>query len=96
MHDKNGLLPSLAVKKEYRNSGIGSGLVLHTIQVARERKIENLYLLTLTAKDFFLKFGFVPIARASVEREEISKSSEFESCSTSSTLMQLRITPKVQ
>lgn len=91
MRGKNGLLRSLAVKKEYQISGIGSRLVLHILELARERKLENLLLFTMTAKDFFSKFGFVPVARASVEREEISKSREFEACSTSSTLMQLNV-----
>ncbi len=88
---KNGLLRSLAVRKEYRDSGTGSGLVRHVIQVAKERKLDNLFLLTLTAKDYFPRFGFVPVTRATVEEKEITKSHEFEACSTTSILMRLQL-----
>ena len=90
-HGRDGLLRSLAVKKEYQKSGIGRSLVLFIIQAAKERKLRSLYLLTTTARDFFPRFGFIPIARASVENEPVSRSSEFEACSESSTLMKLEI-----
>ena len=90
-HSQDGLLRSVAVKKQYQKSGIGSGLVLHMMRVAKERKLQNLYLLTTTARDFFLRFGFFPINRVGVEKEAISKSREFEACSETSTLMKLQI-----
>src|SRR5487761_97004 len=90
-HGKNGLLRSLAVRKEYRDSGTGSGLVRHVIQVAKERKLDNLFLLTLTAKDYFPRFGFILVTRATVEEKEITKSGEFEACSTTSILMRLQL-----
>ena len=88
---KNGLLRSLAVRKEYRDSGTGSTLVRHVIQVAKERKLDNLFLLTLTAKDYFPRFGFILVTRATVEEKEITKSGEFEACSTTSILMRLQL-----
>ncbi len=90
-HDNDGLLRSVAVKKEYQKTGIGSGLVLHVMQVAKERKLRNLYLLTMTARVFFPRFRFVQITRASVEKEAISKSREFEACSETSTLMKFDV-----
>ncbi len=60
---KRGLLRSLAVAKAYRNNGIAKALLGEALLNARQAKIEELYLLTGTAKDYFLRKGFNLIGR---------------------------------
>ena len=58
------LLRSLAVAAEYRRQGIATKLVQQIETVARSQKIKALYLLTLTAADFFADRGFQQTDRA--------------------------------
>ncbi len=61
-HGPLGLLRSVAVETTGRGQGIGSRLV-DAIEVrAREQGIEVLYLLTETARDFFGRLGYRPLA----------------------------------
>jgi amino-acid N-acetyltransferase len=62
-----GLLRSLAVTPKARGHGIASNLVQALIDGAREKGVSALYLLTETAEDFFPRFGFERIPRASVD-----------------------------
>ncbi len=48
---KDGLLRSLAVSIGFRNSGLGKSLVLFLIKDAKNRRLQNLFLLTSTAKE---------------------------------------------
>ncbi|WP_346353307.1 GNAT family N-acetyltransferase [Azotosporobacter soli] len=63
---KRGLLRSLAVAKAYRNNGIAKALLEEALFNARQAKIEEIYLLTGTAKDYFLRKGFSLTDRASL------------------------------
>ncbi|MCK5268307.1 MAG: GNAT family N-acetyltransferase [Spirochaetes bacterium] len=54
---ESSLLRSLAVSPRYRNKGIPSGLVKRVEEYARSKGIEKLYLLTITAEEFFAKQG---------------------------------------
>lgn len=56
--DNKGLLRSLLVKKEYRNKGYGLELCKAFIDYVKNVKIDELYLLTCSAKGFFEKLGF--------------------------------------
>ena len=59
------LLRSLAVRADQRRSGLGLALCNEILARARERGVKRLYLLTLTAADFFQrKFGFAPVERS--------------------------------
>jgi L-amino acid N-acyltransferase YncA len=60
------LLRSVAVDLDYRGRGLGQQLVEERLQEARRRGIQNIYLLTETAQDYFPRFGFHPIDRAIV------------------------------
>jgi amino-acid N-acetyltransferase len=60
------LLRSLAVDAEYRNRGIATGLVCKIEDYAKSLNLESLYLLTMTAEDFFKKCGYLHTARDSV------------------------------
>jgi amino-acid N-acetyltransferase len=63
----NALLRSLTVAESHRGRGIGQQLTEAALELAREHRIQKLYLLTTTAADFFAtRFDFHPIARADV------------------------------
>jgi amino-acid N-acetyltransferase len=53
-----GLLRSLAVVSSRQKSGLGSKLVAYAEDYARNHGIKSLYLLTLTAENFFKHRGY--------------------------------------
>ena len=68
IYDEVAVLRSLAVIPERRGEGLGWMLADRAVDLARQRGVRRLYLLTETATDFFAQhFGFSPIDRARVE-----------------------------
>jgi N-acetylglutamate synthase-like GNAT family acetyltransferase len=64
-HGKLGLLRSAAVAPGLQRSGLGSQLTQKLIARAAAQGIDEIILLTSTARDFFAKrFGFVEVDRA--------------------------------
>jgi amino-acid N-acetyltransferase len=60
-----GLLRSAAVLLAYQKAGIGSRLTQALLELAAQKGIREIVLLTTTAKEYFqTKFAFVPAARA--------------------------------
>ena len=57
-YENMGLLRSLAVNPLYRNKGLGRRLVYHIESVARQEGILRLYLLTITASNYFPRLGY--------------------------------------
>jgi amino-acid N-acetyltransferase len=57
------LMRSLAVNRGYRNKGLATSLVDRIENYARSLKISTLYVLTMTAEDFFKKRAFRGTAR---------------------------------
>ncbi|WDP87435.1 MAG: amino-acid N-acetyltransferase [Desulfobacter sp.] len=49
----------IAVNQAYKSQGIGHGLIEYLIDIARDKKIQTLFLLTTQAADWFFEFGFV-------------------------------------
>ena len=76
-YDKVGLLRSLAVTQNRRGNGYGKRLTEAVLNLAGNKNIETLYLLTETAEKFFEKFGFSPIHREHAG-SAIKQSSEFK------------------
>ena len=70
------LLRSLAVAPNYRRFGFASNLLARIEEYAREKDIEDLYLLTMTAVSFFEQRGYQKIDRKDVP-EVIRATSEF-------------------
>ncbi len=70
------LLRSLVVDKKFRNQGIADQLLLDIESKARERNLQQIYLLTETAPIYFEKKGYQRISREEVPLE-VQKSSEF-------------------
>lgn len=71
-----GLLRSAVVSIDQRGSGIGRRLVERIIARAEEAGIDELYLLTTTAENYFPRFGFNRTARSAVP-EAVRTSAEF-------------------
>jgi amino-acid N-acetyltransferase len=91
IYGTDALLRSVAVVPEKRNAGIGSQILDLLYPLFTERNIRNIYLLTETAKDFFLKKGFELIERKDVP-QSIQTSAEFRSvCPTSAFVMVKKI-----
>jgi len=83
----DALLRSLSVSKEKRNSGIGAELVEFIEDYVKKQGVQNIYLLTTTAADFFSKKGYKIIDRNTIP-EFIKNTSEYSVlCASSSTVM---------
>lgn len=88
---KLGLLRSLVVFEKYRNNGYGKEICNGLLNYARNKKIEEIYLLTVTAKNFFKKIGFNTIKRKVVP-EEIRNTGEFSHfCPDSAVCMKINL-----
>ena len=70
------LLRSAVVAPEYRGSGIGRQLVEELLERAEDAGIDELYLLTTTAENYFPRFGFTRTTRSAVP-EAVKESAEF-------------------
>ena len=83
----NALLRSLAVKQGYRKKGLATLLVEKIEAYALNRNIDSLYLLTVTAEDFFKKCDFRPAMRQTAPAE-IQRTAEFKDlCPASAVFM---------
>ena len=87
LYGRAALLRSVAVAATARGQGLGQRLTAAALELARERSVRKVYLLTETAGDFFPRFGFRPITRAEVE-PAVQRSVEFTTaCPTSALVM---------
>jgi amino-acid N-acetyltransferase len=87
LYGSYSLLRSVAVQKLARGKSIGKYIANDLIQNARLKSIKEIYLLTETARDFFIKVGFKDMSRDEVP-EEVRASSEFASvCPVSAACM---------
>jgi amino-acid N-acetyltransferase len=81
----------VAVDAAARGQGLGQRLTHAALDLARERGIRRVYLLTETADDFFGRFGFRLIDRADVDAA-VRESVEFSSaCPASARVMLLQL-----
>jgi len=76
MYQESGLLRSLVVHPAYRGTGLGSLLTRKIESFAWHNGVKTLYLLTMTAADFFPKIGYEVTQRDNVP-ESIRKTEEF-------------------
>jgi amino-acid N-acetyltransferase len=83
----HGLLRSLSVTDAKRNNGRGGKLVAFIEAYAKKKGVRQLFLLTTTAENFFLKNDYVKIDRVFVP-DFIRHSAEFSSvCPASAVVM---------
>ena len=85
------LLRSLAVKQDYRRKGVATKLVAAIESHAKSQHIKELYLLTLTAADFFSALGYQKTDRAGAP-VSLQGTTEFRSvCPASAVCMTKKI-----
>jgi amino-acid N-acetyltransferase len=85
------LLRSAVVATEYRGSGIGRQLVEQLLQRAQDAGIDELYLLTTTAENYFPRFGFTRTTRSAVP-DTVKESAEFRgACPDTAVVMTRRV-----
>jgi amino-acid N-acetyltransferase len=58
VYGTDGLLRSAAVVSAWRGKGVGDALTRDRIEWARRQGLKSLYLLTMTAGDYWPRFGF--------------------------------------
>ena len=93
IYPDGALLRSVAVAPEARGEGLGQQMVRAALDLARQKGIAAVYLLTTTAEGFFPRFGFRRVSRDDVP-EGVRTSIEFRSaCPASATAMALRLSP---
>lgn len=85
------LLRSVAVRESERGRSIGKHIVNDLIDRAKKNGVHEVYLLTETAHDFFLNWGFRDVGRENVPGK-IKASPEFASvCPSSAMVMRYRL-----
>ena len=84
------LLRSLAVAEKARGTGCGKALVTAIENYARERNIQELYLLTTTAKDFFIHLGY-SIADRNAAPDDIRHTREFSGICPGSAIFMVKL-----
>src|SRR6185295_18532159 len=83
------LVRSLAVAPQYRGQGLATSLYDRMVAYAQRRGIETLYLLTLSARDFFTHRGFA-IADRSSAPDQIAATREFSNLCPDSAAFMMR------
>jgi amino-acid N-acetyltransferase len=85
------LLRSAVVSPQYRGSGVGRRLVERVLERAEKDGIEELFLLTTTAENYFPRFGFNRTSQSEVP-SAVKASAEFRgACPDSAAVMTRRI-----
>ncbi len=91
LYREAALLRSVAVARRHRGHGLGQQLTRAALDLARQHGVNDVYLLTETATDFFPRFGFQPITRDAVP-PSVQQSIEFtEACPDSALVMVLEL-----
>lgn len=85
------LLRSVAVDANQQGQGLGHQLIAAALRLAHASGVEQLFLLTTTAENFFPRFGFESITREDVPAS-VQASVEFRSaCPASASVMRKRL-----
>jgi amino-acid N-acetyltransferase len=71
------LLRSAVVSPDHRGTGVGRQLVEQLLREAEQSGIDDVYLLTTTAEQYFPRFGFSPTTRSAVP-DAVKSSAEFQ------------------
>ncbi len=84
-----GLLRSLAVDPAYRDRGLGAQLCDLVVAEARARSLAELWLLTQTTRDYFVRRGFEVVARDQAP-PQVQATAQFSSlCPSTAVAMRL-------
>jgi amino-acid N-acetyltransferase len=92
LYQEYALLRSLAVKETHRKRGLATRLTKAALDLARDRQVDAVYLLTETASVFFLRLGFKQTSRSEVP-QKVQSSIEFTTlCPKSAAVMTITLT----
>lgn len=94
LHGDQALLRSVAVAPGLQGQGIGQALLQRLLLEANRRRVRRIALLTTTAADWFVRFGFERVSDhdAPALREALAASAELQGvCPASATLMALTL-----
>jgi len=91
LYDRDALLRSVAVEESMRGQGLGRRLTMSAMDLAKQRNVADLYLLTQTASKFFSRFGFKPTSRSDVP-PRVQSSVEFtKACPVTALVMKAHL-----
>jgi amino-acid N-acetyltransferase len=91
LFDSAALLRSAVVFPDRRGTGVGRRLVEQILERAERAGVEEIYLLTTTAEDYFPRFGFRRTTRAAVP-DAVKSSAEFRgACPDTAIVMERRV-----
>jgi amino-acid N-acetyltransferase len=86
-HGSVALLRSAVIAAEHRGVGIGRRLVEELLSRAAASGVQDIYLLTTTAEEYFPRFGFKRSTRSAVP-DALKQSAEFHgACPETATVM---------
>ena len=86
-YGKMGLIRSVSVADTHKGKGYGKLITKALENAAKGLDINDLYLLTTTAKDFFTKMNYMLVNRADVP-QDIQQTQQFSSlCPSTATIM---------
>jgi len=86
-----GLLRSVVVAAAERGTGLGRALAADRWAWARAQRLEEVYLLTTTAADFFARLGFERVERTDVPAPLLGSREFATICPATATVMRLRL-----
>ena len=86
IYEEVGLLRSIAIDESSQKQGIGQMMVNKIEEFAIKEGVKNLYLLTDTAEQFFLRLNYQKIPRNRTD-SRIKQTIEFTTICTSATVM---------
>jgi len=87
VHGEDGLLRSVAVDPDYRGQGLGESLVEAAMVRAKQLELRSVYLLTISARNYFARRGFADCPREAAPAA-IRESWEFRAgCPSTAALM---------
>lgn len=87
----NAVLRSVAVHEAYQNMGYGLQIVRFLENKAIEKGIKHLFLLTITATEFFKKLGYLPQQRDLCPPEILSSAQFREICPLSASCLSKKL-----
>ncbi|WP_141619441.1 arsenic resistance N-acetyltransferase ArsN2 [Myxococcus sp. AB036A] len=92
LYGTSALLRSVVVNESQKGKGVGAELVQRLVERASADRLGALFLLTTTAADYFPRFGFVRIDRASLP-PELHASEELRGACPASAAVMRRLMP---
>jgi amino-acid N-acetyltransferase len=91
LYSNQGLLRSVVVADSMHNHGYGAALANYVIGEARKGRVQELFLLTTTAPEFFKKLGFKKESRAKAVGGIVDSVEFKNACPKTAVLMSLAL-----